>query len=208
VRRYVPSGAADGPRVAMIVMSNIFLTTGLCLLLLSGCTNSEEKKISPFQPKTQRAGTQEETGVPYYQGLIEEYRADIAEDPNNLAMLVALGNAYYDSGDWRNAISAYERALKIDPDNRDVRTDMGTSYRNLGLPDRALAEYRYVLKHEPGHLNARFNMGVVFAYDKKNYPAAIQTWEEILKMAPNNPQAEFLKSNIAELKKGHPKAEK
>jgi len=192
----------------MNLMNSIFIAMVLCLFLLAGCTKSEEQKFSPSLPKAQLAGKAEEVNTPYYPGLIEEYKTVLAEDPNNFAMLVALGNAYYDSSDWRNAIASYERALQIDPANADVRTDMGTSYRNLGQPDRALAEYRIVLEHDPDHLDARYNMGVVYAYDKKNYHAAIQMWEVLLKLAPNNPQAELLKSSIAGLKNGPLKAEK
>ena len=51
---------------------------------------------------------------------------------------------------------------------------MGTAYRNIGLPDQALVQYRTALKYEPGHLNARYNMGMVYAFDLRNYHAAIQ----------------------------------
>jgi len=60
--------------------------------------------------------------------LIEEYRAILSEDPNNFAALVALGNAYHDSGRRNDAITMYEYALRTDPGNADVRTDMGTAY--------------------------------------------------------------------------------
>ncbi len=182
-------------------MNTIFVTMILCFSLLAGCTKTQEKKYHSTLPRSQQAGDTEQAKIPNYAGLIDEYRTILAEDPDNLATLIALGNAYYDSGDWRNAITSYERALQIDPRNADVRTDMGTSYRNLGYYDRALFEYRVVLEYDPSHLYARFNMGVVYANDKKNYQAAIHEWEEILKLSPNYPQAELLRSNIAELKK-------
>ncbi len=183
-------------------MNTIFFTTVLCFFLLWGCTKSQEKKSASVFPRSQQFGDAEQAKIPNYAGLIDEYRTILSEDPDNLAVMIALGNAYFDSGAWQNAITAYERALQVAPRNADVRTDMGTSYRNLGYYDRALAEYRLALEYDPSHLNARFNMGVVYANDKKDYQAAIHVWEEILKLAPNYPQAELLRSNIAELKKG------
>ena len=138
---------------------------------------------------------------PDYHGLIEEYRATLKEDPENLAAMIALANAYYDSGMWREAIRFYERALTHEPLNADVRTDMGTAYRNLGKPERALVEYRLALNHEPGHLNARYNMGVVYAFDVKNYPVAIHVWEELLRLAPNHPHADDIRTCIVTFKK-------
>jgi cytochrome c-type biogenesis protein CcmH/NrfG len=132
--------------------------------------------------------------------LIEEYQSTLAADPNNLAALIALGDAYFDTGRWMEAGKVYGQALMLDPRNADVRSDLGTTYRELGMSDRALAEYRLALGHEPGHLNARYNMGIVYAYDKKDPRTAIHIWEELLKMAPNFPQADRIRLSMATLK--------
>ncbi len=183
-------------------MNNLFIITVLCLPLLAACVRSEQKKSpAAFHETEQTNNTLEEAQAPYYQGLIEEYRTILARDSNNFAALVALGNAYLGSGNWKKAITMYEHALLIDPQNADVRADMGTAYRNLGLSDRALAEYRLALKHEPGHLDARYNMGIVYAYDKKDYLAAIRIWQDILKAAPNYSHAEEIRATIATLKR-------
>ncbi len=193
--------AVDETRVATTVMNTIFVTAVLCVFLLSDCTKSRENNIATALPPPQ-SGDAEQAKIPDYAGLISEYQSMLVEDPENLAVLVALGNAYYDSGAWRNAIIAYERALQIEPRNADIRTDLGTSYRNLGQYDRALIEYHLALEFDPSHLNARYNMGIVYANDKKDARAAVHVWQEILKLAPNYPQAEFLRSNIAKLNKG------
>lgn len=187
------------------MMKNVLLIAVLFFSLLSGCIRSEEKKTpvvpTPVPAVIEHSNKLESDQVPYYDGLIEEFRTTLAEDPNNFAALVGLGNAYFDSGQWKKAVVMYEHALAINPRNADVRTDMGTAYRNLGMPDRALAEYRAVLVEEPGHLNARYNMGIVFAHDKKNYQAAIHIWKELLKLSPNFPYADHIRASIAALEK-------
>jgi tetratricopeptide (TPR) repeat protein len=189
-----------------MMMQKLLAVAVLLLALPIGCGRSQDKKHSPASRSQEQAARPEEAKTPYYFGLIEEYRTVLAEDPYNLAALIGSGNAYYDSGEWRQAIAMYEQVLAIDPRNADVRTDMGTAYRNLGMPERALAEYRIALHQEPGHLNVRYNMGIVYAGDKKNYAAAIQVWEEILRMAPNYPNADQVRSMIAALKAGKKKA--
>ena len=182
-------------------MKNVLIIAVLCLPLLLGCGKADEKKSPVLYPVTEHPGRTAQVRNPDYHGLIDEYRTTLKEDPDNLAAMIALANAYYDSGIWRDAIRYYERALTRDPLNADVRTDLGTAYRNQGKPDRALAQYRLALKHEPGHLDARYNMGVVYAFDIKNYPVAIHVWEELLRLAPNHPHADDIRTCIVTFKK-------
>lgn len=180
-------------------MKNGLIVTVLCLSLLSGCSKSgktSEKSAPAVPAATEHAGKAGSIQNPDYYGLIEEYRTILKDDPNNLAAVIALGNAYFDSDQWKRAIMMYEHALRIDPRNADVRTDMGTAYRNIGMPDRALAEYLTALRHDPAHLNARYNLGVVYAHDKKNYKAAVHIWQELLQLAPNHPFADSMRRCI------------
>ena len=183
-------------------MKHLAISLVICLLLFAACKRPDPRKPTVVLPVTEHNGKTEKAQAPYYHGLIEEYRTILAEDPNNLAALIALGNAYFDSGQWRKAITMYEHALALDARNADVRTDMGTAYRNLGMSARALSEYRLALRYEPGHLNARYNMGIIYANDTKDAGAAIHVWEELLKLAPNYPHAEYIRSSIADLHKG------
>jgi len=179
-------------------MKKAFIMSALCLLLLLfGCRKTETRKTPGAPPL---APVQADSQAPYYPGLIEEYRANLAEDPNNLAALIALGNAYFDNGQWTEAITKYNRALLSNPKDADVRTNLGTAYLNLGMTDRALAEYRAVLEYDPGHLDARYNTGLVYAAKKKKYREAIRVWEDLLKIAPNYPAAEQMKSMIMTFK--------
>ncbi len=171
--------------------------------LLPGC-NKPDTGGQPPQAGVKPDAAQQ----PYYYGLIEEYRAILAEDPDNLAGIIALANAYFDSGQWKEAIAFYERALRINPHDPDIRTDLGTSYRNIGMPDRALTEYHTALQYDPVHLNARYNMGIVYAYDKKDYGRAVQVWEELLRLSPSYSRADSMRLHIKSFKKMAGKGER
>lgn len=178
-----------------------------CFLLLLGCRNAEEKKMATIPAVPDHAPKPDTNQHPYYYGLIAEYRTMLAEDPDNVAAVIGLGNAYFDSGTWREAVRHYEHALKLEPRNADVRTDMGTAFRNMGMPDRALDEYRRALEYEPGHLDARYNMGIVYAFDFKDSAVATHIWEELLRLAPNHAKASYMRACIvtfARTKKEHP----
>ena len=185
-------------------MKSVLVAASVFLALFTGCRNTDVKKPTAV-PAAAAHAPKSETLTPYYYGLIEEYRTILAEDPSNLAAITALGNAYFDSGQWREAVRMYQRALELVPRNADVLTDMGTAYRNMGRPDRAREEFRRALSFEPGHVNARYNLGVVYAYDFKDYERAIYYWEDLLRIAPNHPQADTIRMAIAAFKKARKK---
>ena len=49
---------------------------------------------------------------------------------------------------------------------------------------KAIEAFRQVSRENPKHTNSWFNLGVVLKYDKKDFPGAIQAWEEFLKLEP------------------------
>lgn len=190
-------------RTNLPLLAPAFLA-GVMLFLLSagGCTKDDRKPVVPGRASAPDVRSASEKGQePYFHGLIEEYRNVLAEDPNNLAAVIALGNALYDAGQWREAIQYYERALSMNPHLADVVTDMGTCFRNLGMPDRAIALYSRALTIEPVHQGALYNMGVVYGFDRKNYPRAIQYWQQLLHVAPKHPKSEYIHATMAQFRK-------
>jgi tetratricopeptide (TPR) repeat protein len=196
--RSVSPYPGTGPQT--IIMKSVLVAASVFLVLFTGCRNADVKKPTAVPAPSEQA-PKSEALTPYYYGLIEEYRTILEEDPNNLAAVIALGNAYFDSGQWNEAIRLYERALAINPRSADVHTDMGTAYRNMGRSDRALAEYRRALELEPGQMDARYNLGVVYAYDVKDYRRAIAIWNQVLRLDPNYPEADAIRAAIAKFKK-------
>lgn len=178
-------------------MKDGIVAAAVILALLSGCTGADGKKNQPAKTKDAK---QETSQQPYYYGLIEEYRTILEEDPHNRAATIALGNAFFDSGNWKEAIAYYERAVRLEPHDPDILTDLGTCYRNIGLPDRAIEQYRRALQYNPGHLNARYNLGVVYAYDKKDHARAVREWEELLRIAPGFRHADMMRQAIKSFK--------
>lgn len=175
------------------------------LLITGACNQHEQKSALPTVPLLpHNPPIKPDNAQPYYQGLIDEYRATLSEDRNNLAALIGLANAYFDTAQWNKAVSMYEHALMVDPRNADVRTALGTAYHNLGMSDKALSAYHAALGHDPGNLDARYNLGVLYADKRRDPHAAIRAWEELLKIAPGYPHAEHIRSSIAAMRRSSP----
>jgi tetratricopeptide (TPR) repeat protein len=118
----------------------------------------------------------------------EPLLAQLKTSPNDPDLLAKIGNIYYDTQQFPEAIKYYDEVLKVKPDNIDVRTDMGTAYHYMGQGDRALQEYDKVLKVNSKHANALFNQGMVRWQDKMDMQGAIESWKRLLATNPDYPK--------------------
>jgi len=100
----------------------------------------------------------------------------------------ALGRAYADVGEWRDAIDAYRRALDRCPEYHDIRSLLGVALREAGLPDRAVKEFERVLRGNPRMLGSRIQLGLTY-YRLGRTPAAITEWKTVLKLDPTREDA-------------------
>ncbi len=130
----------------------------------------------------------------------EPLLAELKADPNNFETLAKLGNLYYDSHIFPQAIGYYEKALQVQPNNPDVRTDLGTAYWYTGDADKAIASYQQSLALRPNHPGTMFNLGIVTWQGKKDPKGAIVVWEKLLATNPNYDQKDQVQTLIERAK--------
>ena len=134
------------------------------------------------------------------QKQIDTLRSILRDDPKNLKVLIQLGNLYFDTGQFDQAIENYSKALEIDPKNADVRTDLGIMYRKKGEYDRAIAEFEKAAEANPKHVNSRYNLGIVLLHDKGDIKGAIKAWEDYLRVEPTGPRADNIRNQMGKMK--------
>src|SRR6185436_16729807 len=81
-------------------------------------------------------------------------------EPKNVAVRTELGNLYFDSERFEQAIPWYEAALKLAPASVEVSTDLGVSYLYSNLADKAIAQFENSIKIDPKHLKTWLNIGI------------------------------------------------
>jgi tetratricopeptide (TPR) repeat protein len=118
--------------------------------------------------------------------------------PEDYAALIAVGNKYYDQGNFAMAAEVYGRALDIDPTSPDVRTDYGACLNAMGLPQRAVDEFTRVVREHPEHKIALFNLGIVYRNLNK-VDSARYYWEKFLALEPTGQLAEAARQYLSEL---------
>jgi tetratricopeptide (TPR) repeat protein len=124
----------------------------------------------------------------------------VRKDPTNYQAWVQLGNDFFDIGEAQKSVDAYTRALSIKDGDPNVLTDMGVMYRQLKDFPKALAAFRKAAAASPTHPQSRLNMGVVLMHDLNDPQSAIAAWEDFLRVAPNDPNAESIRRSVEELR--------
>ncbi len=131
----------------------------------------------------------------------EPLLAQLKSKPNDPQLLYQIGNVFYDTQNYPEAIGYYEQSLKANPNAPDVRTDMATAYFYSGNVDKALTELAAVLKASPTHANALFNQGMILWKGKMDINGAVAAWKKLLETNPNYDRKEEVQAFITQAEK-------
>lgn len=138
---------------------------------------------------------------------IKQLKLALKNEPDNVEILVALGNLYFDVGQHLEAIEHYDTALKINPKQIGVLVDTGIMYRRTRQFEKALEMFDTALKIDDKFINAILNKAVVYKYDLGDYTNSLAMFKKFMDVAaPGHPAAESARLEVDflenELKEG------
>jgi tetratricopeptide (TPR) repeat protein len=148
---------------------------------------------------TTRAAVLDETQVNALKSVAER-------EASNPKPRVELANLYFDAERYDDAVKWYTEALKLNPNDVNVSTDLGVCYYYTNQPDKALEQFDKSLKLDPKHAKTLLNMGIVKAFGKQDLQGATEAWQQVLKIAPDSPEAQAAKRALDSLQSAHPGA--
>ncbi|MFC1863903.1 tetratricopeptide repeat protein [Thermodesulfobacteriota bacterium] len=164
----------------LIIISLVMLAIGF----LGGIFYSSFKQMNgsgtPSQPGTPEKSQQ----VPQAVDRVPDLKKMVEQDPDNTDIWIELGNSYFDTNRYLEAIQAYQKALELSPENANVWTDLGVMFRRNDQPQKAIESFDMAVKADPNHEVSRFNKGIVLLYDLKDPEGALKAWEGLLKVNP------------------------
>jgi cytochrome c-type biogenesis protein CcmH len=123
--------------------------------------------------------------------------------PTDAAIRAELGNVYFDAQRFDLAIPWYEEAFRLNPRDVNVSTDLGVAYYYTDDPDRALQQIAKSLAVDPNHVKTLLNQGIIRAFGKQDLVGALESWERVVQVAPDSPEAARAKQGIDGLKSAH-----
>jgi len=101
-----------------------------------------------------------DTSVYYQVNLV--FIASISQaiklNPNDTSAYYLRGEAYYDIGDYDNAIADYSQAIKLKPNYANTYYNRGSAYYDKGDYDKAIADFSQVIKLNPNDEEAKQNL--------------------------------------------------
>jgi len=85
-----------------------------------------------------------------YETALAEYRDALDQAPEHGQALLGLANTLTQTGDYREAIAAYNRYLEdVDPEFAGAYANRGIAYDRMGNHEQALADYRKAQELDP-----------------------------------------------------------
>jgi cytochrome c-type biogenesis protein CcmH/NrfG len=130
-------------------------------------------------------------------------------DPEDVASLVALGDVYFNAGDYGTAGGWMEQAVALDPDNVKAHLALGAAMFNLGDDDAARRQWSRVIALDPENVEARYDLGFLYLSSEPPQTAkAKQLWRKVVDLAPPGSQAaRTVKTHLKALESNAGKAE-
>ncbi len=120
-----------------------------------------------------------------------------------------MGNSYYNLGNvyifnddqvkalehFQQATNYYVKALNINPENSNVRLDLANAALLSGQKRLAEENYQKAIEQDPKFADARYHYGI-FLLQQKKYDQAIEQWEAVLSLKPDDLTEQQVRSLI------------
>jgi tetratricopeptide (TPR) repeat protein len=100
----------------------------------------------------------------------------------------ALGDAYREAGELREAIEAYRKELDRCPSFHDILQRLAVALREAGLPHQALEEFGRIRRSHSGFLDADVQAGLTL-YTLGRADEARREWQAVLEADPDRQDA-------------------
>jgi cytochrome c-type biogenesis protein CcmH/NrfG len=133
--------------------------------------------------------------------MIAALEARLSQNPRDLEALVGLGRIYLQAGQMPKAVEAYKRALEVDGNNVSALSGMAMILAQAGHSDQALSLFDRALAINPQVPMALLFKGRILYEDRKDYAAAIASWEQFLRVMPQGGPADVVRGWIEEARR-------
>ena len=175
--------------------SILFVVIALVVGILVGVIFTNAKKNS-----SSTASAPASAPVVNNQQQVKMLQDVVAREPNNRNAWVQLGHNYFDTDQPMLAIDAYDKALALNGNDANVLTDQGVMFRRLGWFDRAIENFNKAYKISPNHQQSLYNLGIIYRYDIRDIPKAIDAWQKFLALNPSGPGASQVRAELEQMK--------
>jgi tetratricopeptide (TPR) repeat protein len=123
----------------------------------------------------------------------------LEQEADNTSALVALGDVYVAQGKLDEAVTYFEKAIGQTTDEV-IPFNVAEIYFNLGNTAKALEYYQTASTRKPDWPEPHLKMGYAHL-NAGNMDAAIASFQKVVEVAPDSPQAQMAQAALSSLKK-------
>jgi tetratricopeptide (TPR) repeat protein len=189
--------------------SIVFLISGVVFGLLIGWIIGSQQMAPPAAPPPPPAAAaapesqpQAAPPPPIDPQRVAALEKTAGAEPRNSTVRVDLGNLYFNSERYEQAVPWYEAALKINPKDVSASTDLAVCYYYLQQDAKALTQLDHSLSIDPNHAKTLFNQGIIRA-SAKDIEGAMKSWQRVIAIAPNSEEGRRAKQILEGVAAGH-----
>ncbi len=150
----------------------------------------EAEKYNPEDPEIQYFLGAAYSSKSLYSQAIEHFQKTLALNPKFTDARKAIGDTYLSMGEWNKAIQEYEIVLRdilyLKP--FFVWNNLGWAYYKKGDLPQAIDTFRRAVTLKPDFGLAYYNLGLA-SRDAGNIEEAKKAFQEVMRLAPDTPQA-------------------
>ncbi|MBS4031116.1 MAG: tetratricopeptide repeat protein [Clostridiales bacterium] len=99
---------------------------------------------------------------PFYMQQFEALKQRVTADPDNVENLVALGWAYFQMGDYNQALTNYDKAAQLDEKHFPAYYNRGLTYLQVEKYELAIRSFQHATTLSPRDYATRMNLGIAF----------------------------------------------
>ena len=137
---------------------DMILLRKLCALLILLTVVACDEKATTSTAQPQQFPDASLTQAP---SKIDQIQSMLLNDPNNFEALSALGDAYFETSRYFEAIQTYDKALAVNPMCADCLNDQGLAYFYAGDANSAITALDKAIVINPEYPNTWLSKGFI-----------------------------------------------
>ena len=139
------------------------------------------------------------------QAAVAALMVKIQANPNDADSLMALGDEYYKTGDFKTAADWYTKVTAVEPTVARGYLALGASAFNQGDSATALTAWTKVLSLDETNVEAHYDLGFLYLNEQPPDMAGVQReWTRVVQLDPNSDIATTVKAHLDALASAAP----
>lgn len=121
---------------------------------------------------------------------------ELQKNPENKLAYSYLGDIFLTKKQYDAALALYQKSLDLDPNDAENYFRIGQIYYYKKMGDLSISNYQKSIELNPQNKFILFHIGLSELMLKRDKEATIKSWENYIRIAPEDPQYEKIRRAI------------